>query len=175
MFGPAIIKRVLKNFVPDEFSPNPIPPYIIHILSAEVSIHHTHLHLQLNQRNNIFKMSKLKRICSAQERPDSPEEMVTCFPYVSSATKYSPPPAALLSCVGEVGKQVLKSSRLSTLKKSYSSDDEMDEVDSPLTKIIPDSYQSSAALAKLSFMPKEKGGTNAIRYQLLREIWRDDD
>ncbi|XP_047961571.1 uncharacterized protein LOC125206347 [Salvia hispanica] len=144
MFGPAIIKRVLKNFVPDEFSPDPIPPYVIHILSAE-------------------------------ERPDSPEEMITSFPYVSTGTKYSPPPAALLSCVGEVGKQVLKSSRLSTLKKSYSSDDEMDELDSPLTTIIPDSYQSSAALAKLSFMPKEKGGTNAIRYQLLREIWRDDD
>ncbi|XP_057776933.1 uncharacterized protein LOC130995594 [Salvia miltiorrhiza] len=144
MFGPAIIKRVLNNFVPDEFSPNPIPPYIIHILSAE-------------------------------ESSDCAEEMITSFPYTATAIKYSPPPAALLTCVGEVGRQVLKSSRLSTIKKSYSSDEEVDELESPLTRIIPDSYQSSAALARLSLMPREKGGTNAIRYQLLREIWRDDD
>lgn len=110
-----------------------------------------------------------------QERSDSSEELITSFPYAATATKYSPPPAALLTCVGEVGRQVLKSSRLSTLKKSYSSDEEVDELDSPLTSIIPDSYQASAALARLSLMPKEKGGTNAIRYQLLREIWRDDD
>lgn len=101
--------------------------------------------------------------------------MITSFPYAGNSTKYSPPPAALLSCVGEVGRQVLKSSRLSTLKKSYSSDDEVDELDSPLTTIIPDSCQISSVLARLSLMPKEKGGTDAIRYRLLRDIWRDDD
>lgn len=98
--------------------------------------------------------------------------MITSFPYAGNSTKYSPPPAALLSCVGEVGRQVLKSSRLSTLKKSYSSDDEVDELNSPLTTIIPD---NSSALTRLSLMPKEKGGSDAIRYRLLREIWRDDD
>ncbi|KAH6798746.1 hypothetical protein C2S51_035230 [Perilla frutescens var. frutescens] len=144
MFGPSIIKRALKIFVPDEFSPKPIPRYITDALSSE-------------------------------ESSDSSKGMITSFPCAATATKYSPPPAALLTCVGEVGRQVLKSSRLSTLKKSYSSDDELDELDSPLTAIIPDSYQSSSALARLSLMPKEKGGGNVIRYQLLREIWRDDE
>ncbi|KAK6139154.1 hypothetical protein DH2020_027103 [Rehmannia glutinosa] len=144
MFGPAIIKRVLRNFVPDEFSPNPIPRNIFNALDSE-------------------------------EISDSSKDLITSFPCNATPTKYSPPPAALLTCEGEVGNQVLKSSRLSTLKKSYTSDDDLDELDSPLTSIIPDSHQSSSALARLSLMPKEKGGRNIVRYQLLREIWRDDE
>ncbi|KAL3818676.1 hypothetical protein ACJIZ3_004581 [Penstemon smallii] len=140
-FGPIIIKRVLNNFVPDEFSPDPIPRHIIDALNSE----------------------------------EISGDINESFPYTVSPTKYTPPPAALLTCVGEVGSQVLQSSRLSTLKKSYTSDDELDELDSPLTSIIPDSYQSSSALAKLSLMPKEKGGRNVVRYQLLREIWRDEE
>ncbi|KAI3467681.1 hypothetical protein Pfo_024344 [Paulownia fortunei] len=143
-FGPTIIKRVVNNFVPDEFSPNPIPRNIVDALNSE-------------------------------EISDSSGDLLTSFPCTATPTKYSPPPAALLTCVGEVGSQVLKSSRLSTLKKSYTSDDELDELDSPLTSIVPDSYQSSSALARLSLMPKEKGGRNVVRYQLLREIWRDDE
>ncbi|KAK4413238.1 hypothetical protein Salat_2736400 [Sesamum alatum] len=143
-FGPAIIKRVLNNFVPDEFCPYPIPRNIINALDSE-------------------------------EVSDSSGDVITSFPCRASSTKYSPPPAALLTCVGEVGRQVLKSNRLSTLNKSYTSDDELDELDSPLISIIPDSYQTSSALSKLSMMPKEKGGRNVLRYQLLREIWRDDE
>lgn len=100
---------------------------------------------------------------------------MTNFPCTASPTKYTPPAAALLTCEGEVGSQVLHSSRLSSLKKSYASDDELDELDSPLTSIIPDSYQSSSALAKLSLMPKKKGGRDLVRYQLLREMWKDDE
>ncbi|GFP95859.1 hypothetical protein PHJA_001730100 [Phtheirospermum japonicum] len=144
MFGPAIIRRVLSNFVPDEFSPNPIPRKIIDALNSE-------------------------------EVSDNSKDLITSFPCTATPTKYLPPSAALLSCVGEVGSQVLKSSKLSTLKKSYMSDDDLDELDSPLTSIIPESYQSSSALARLSLMPKEKGGRDILRYQLLREIWRDDE
>ncbi|XP_073021511.1 uncharacterized protein [Primulina eburnea] len=141
-FGPALIKRVLNNFVPDEFCPEPMPHNIIAALDSE-------------------------------DISDCHEDMVTSFPCTATPTKYSPPAAALLTCVGEVGSQVLQSSRLSTLKKSYASDDELDELNSPLTSIIPDSFLTSSALAKLSLMPKEKGGRNVVRYQLLREIWKD--
>ncbi|KAL0327360.1 UNVERIFIED_CONTAM: hypothetical protein Sangu_1814000 [Sesamum angustifolium] len=109
-----------------------------------------------------------------EEVLDSSGDLLTSFPCTASPTKYTPPPAALLTCAGEVGSQVLQSSRLSTLRKSYTSDDELDELDSPFTSIIPDSFQSSA-LAKLSLIPKEKGGRNVLRYQLLREIWKDNE
>ncbi|KAG8383285.1 hypothetical protein BUALT_Bualt05G0168600 [Buddleja alternifolia] len=143
-FGPTIIKRVLNNFVQDEFCPDPIPQDIIEALDTE-------------------------------EISDISGDLLTSFPCSASPTKYSPPSAALLTCVGEVGSQVLQSSRLSTLKKSYTSDDELDELDSPLASIFPDSFHSSSALAKLSSIPKETGGRNVVRYQLLREIWKDDE
>ncbi|PIN07683.1 hypothetical protein CDL12_19748 [Handroanthus impetiginosus] len=76
-FGPTIIKRVLNNFVPDEFFPDPIPRHIIDALNSE-------------------------------EISDSSGDVITNLPCTASPTKYSPPPAALLTCVGEVGSQVLK-------------------------------------------------------------------
>ena len=36
MFGPMLIQRVLNNFVPDEFSPDPIPAAVLEALDAEV-------------------------------------------------------------------------------------------------------------------------------------------
>ncbi|KAL8532787.1 hypothetical protein ACS0TY_009119 [Phlomoides rotata] len=50
------------------------------------------------------------------EEVDS-EDLLNTFPCTASPTKYTPPPAALLTCVEDVGNQVLRSSRLSSLKK----------------------------------------------------------
>ncbi|XP_042024335.1 uncharacterized protein LOC121771582 [Salvia splendens] len=108
-----------------------------------------------------------------EEESDASEDILTSFPCTANPTKYTPPSAALLTCVGEVGSQVIQSSRLSSLKKSYNSDDELDELDSSFTSIVPDSFQSSA-LAKLASMATEKGGRSVVRYQLLREIWKDE-
>ncbi|KAL1539263.1 hypothetical protein AAHA92_27902 [Salvia divinorum] len=108
-----------------------------------------------------------------EEESDASEDILTSFPCTANPTKYTPPSAALLTCVGEVGSQVIQTSRLSSLKKSYNSDDELDELDSSFTSIVPDSFQSSA-LAKLSSMATEKGGRSVVRYQLLREIWKDE-
>ncbi|KAL3644444.1 hypothetical protein CASFOL_009624 [Castilleja foliolosa] len=141
MLGTTIIKRVLNNHIPDEFCPDPVPQNIIDALDTE------------------------------EVPDDDSENLVTSFPFTASPTIYSPPSAALLTCVGDVGNQVLQSSRLSSIKKSYTSDDELDELDSPFTSIIPD----SSALAKLRSIPEESGGRNVIRYQLLREIWKDDE
>lgn len=100
---------------------------------------------------------------------DSSKDVFTSFPCTASPTNYTPPSASLLTCVGEVGSQVLRSSRLSSLKKSYNSDDELDELDSSFTS----SFQSSALL-KLGSIAKEKGGRSVVRYQLLKEIWKDE-
>ncbi|XP_057811127.1 uncharacterized protein LOC131025404 [Salvia miltiorrhiza] len=108
-----------------------------------------------------------------EEVSDASEDILTSFPCTANPTKYTPPSAALLTCVGEVGSQVIQSSRLSSLKKSYNSDDELDELDSSFTSIVPDSFQSSA-LARLGSMATEKGGRSVVRYQLLREIWKDE-
>ncbi|CAA0818346.1 Unknown protein [Striga hermonthica] len=146
ILGPTIIRRVLNNHVPDEFCPDTVPQDIIDALDFEV--------------------------CSEVL---GEEDLVATFPYSASPSTYLPPSAALLTCVGEVGSQVLQSSRLSSIKKSYTSDDELDELDSPYTSIIPDSLRTSD-LTKLGLLPEEKSDSrNIVRYQLLKEIWKDDE
>lgn len=50
------------------------------------------------------------------------------------------------------------------LRKSYTSDDELDELDSPITSIIKDNFKE-----------KQKSDRQVVRYQLLREVWKDSE
>ncbi|THG01982.1 hypothetical protein TEA_002548 [Camellia sinensis var. sinensis] len=143
LFGSLLIKRVLGNFVPDEFSPNPIPAALLDALDAE----------------------------DGQEDSGA---SVTTFPCVATRTVYSPPLAASLAgFIGEVGSQTLQRSSSSVLRKSYTSDDEVDELDSPITSIVTINSLVSPSSEKSNWMPK--GGRNVVRYRLLREVWRDGE
>ncbi|KAL9364135.1 hypothetical protein Peur_042008 [Populus x canadensis] len=143
-FGVPIIKRVLDNFVPDEFNPDPVPETILEALDSE-------------------------------DLADSGEESITNFPCIAAPTIYSPPPAAsLTNIIGEVGGQTLQRSRSAMLRKSYASDDELDELDSPMTSIIDNSKVFPTTTAWNS-MQKGKAGRKVVRYQLLREVWKDGE
>jgi hypothetical protein len=37
MFGASIIKKILENFVPDEFCPDPIPTDVFEALDSQVN------------------------------------------------------------------------------------------------------------------------------------------
>lgn len=50
------------------------------------------------------------------------------------------------------------------LRKSYTSDDELDELDSPIISIIKENMQE-----------KRKDNRPVVRYQLLREVWKDSE
>ena len=54
------------------------------------------------------------------------------------------------------------------LKKLYTSDDELDELDSPL---------SALGMDDSSLLSKElvKGGRKVVRYELLREAWKTSE
>eukprot|EP00258_Populus_trichocarpa_P046759 XP_024462778.1 uncharacterized protein LOC7494780 isoform X2 [Populus trichocarpa] len=143
-FGVPIINRVLDNFVPDEFNPDPVPETILEALDSE-------------------------------DLADSGEESITNFPCIAAPTIYSPPPAAsLTNIIGEVGGQTLQRSRSAMLRKSYASDDELDELDSPMTSIIDNSKVSPTSTA-WNWMQKGKAGRKVVRYQLLREVWKDGE
>ncbi|KAF8399918.1 hypothetical protein HHK36_015788 [Tetracentron sinense] len=143
-FGAPLIKRVLNNFVPDEFCPDPIPEVVLEALDSEDSL--------------------------------ETEESVTNFPCIAAPTIYSPPSvASLAGIIGEVGSQSqLRRNGSSLLRKSYTSDNEIDELDTPLTSIIIDSFQASPTTIP-NWTPKGNGGRNAVRYQLLREVWRSGE
>ncbi|XP_050375147.1 uncharacterized protein LOC126792726 [Argentina anserina] len=144
-FGASLIKRVLYNFVTDEFCPEPIPDAVFEVLDDE-------------------------------ENLEAETESVTTFPFSANPTFYSPPPAAasLIGIVGEVGSPALRSGS-SVLKKSYTSDDELDELDSPMTSIIENVQVSSKTSSAANPMLKWKGGREVVRYQLLRQVWKDSD
>lgn len=131
---PPLIRMVLYNFVPDEFCPNPIPDAVLAALDSE----------------DDFEVD---------------EESVTSFPFTANPTVYAPPSAASLShIIGEVGSQTLLRSGSSVLRKSYTSDDELDELDSPIISIIKENMQE-----------KRKDNRPVVRYQLLREVWKDSE
>jgi len=73
-----------------------------------------------------------------------------------------------------VGGQTLQRSRSAMLRKSYASDDELDELDSPMTSIIDNSKVSPTSTA-WNWMQKGKAGRKVVRYQLLREVWKDGE
>ena len=60
------------------------------------------------------------------------------------------------------------------LRKSYTSDDELDELDSRIPSIIENSKASPAPTA-WNWMQKGKAGREVVRYQLLREVWKDGE
>lgn len=131
IFSPALIKRVLANFVPDEFRPNPIPKNVVETLDSD----------------------------------DVPGEHHTNFPCTTTWTAYTPPPAlSLTTFIEKVGNQAPKSTGSSVLKKTYTSDVELDELDSPFTSFLADSFKDHPNLAKPA--------RNVVRYQLLRETWK---
>ncbi|MCE3216364.1 hypothetical protein HAX54_006254 [Datura stramonium] len=131
IFSPALIKRVLANFVPDEFRPDPIPKNVLEALDSE----------------------------------EVPGEYHTSFPCTATWMVYTPPPAlSLTTFIEKVGNQAPKSTGSSVLKKTYTSDVELDELDSPFTSFLADSFKDYPNLAKPA--------RNVVRYQLLREAWK---
>ncbi|GLT86625.1 hypothetical protein SLE2022_047530 [Rubroshorea leprosula] len=143
-FSTPLIMRVLDCFVPDEFSPKPVP-------------------------ETVFK--------ALDEDQSEPEEgSITSFPCTATPTVYSPPSAASLAgIIGEIGNQTLQRSKSSVLKKSYTSDDELDELDSPLTLFMTENSRASPTTKAPNWMPNGMGGRKVVRYQLLREVWNNGE
>lgn len=102
-------------------------------------------------------------------------EAVRSFPYVASPVVYMPPSTAnVAEKVAEAGgKSHLARNVSSVQRRGYTSDEELDELDCPLTSII-DKLPSSPSLTHTGKgNHKEQGGhsTTNARYQLLREVW----
>ncbi|KAL6587408.1 hypothetical protein OROMI_000386 [Orobanche minor] len=145
-FGPPIIRRVLNFFVPDEFCPDRIPNVVLKALDTEDSF-------------------------------DPEDDSIMNFPCAASPIAYQPPsPDSVTFILGHFGNQSqLTHSRSSVLKKSQTSDDELDELDSPLKSIILDTIQAQPSSVKPGWMSKEHGTRNSLRYQLLRDAWTECD
>ncbi|XP_030527567.1 uncharacterized protein LOC115738907 isoform X2 [Rhodamnia argentea] len=142
VFGVPLIVRILNNFVPDEYSPDPVPEALIETLDSE-----DHL--------------------------DEDEQLITSIPHIASPIAYTPPPASSLgSVIGEMGNQTLSRTGSSVLRKSYTSDDELDELDSPIGSIIHDGGRVSPSSTLPNWMLERR---KIVRYRLLKEVWQDGE
>ncbi|XP_038891408.1 uncharacterized protein LOC120080810 isoform X2 [Benincasa hispida] len=141
-FGAPVIKRTLEHFVPDEFCEDPIPDAVLEVLDIE------------------------------EDPSELDDKFVTSFPHTAAAVAYHPPSlASVVAFIGNVGtKSELRRSRSSVLKKSNTSDDELDELCSPFASIL-DVAISPSTTAKPSRTSEKSCNQNATRYELLRDVW----
>lgn len=98
------------------------------------------------------------------------------FPYTAAPVVYSPPSSTdVAKKVAEAGERSPLSRNVSMVqRKGYTSDEELEDLDSPLTSII-DKLQSSSSISNgnCNGKPMEHPARAAmsVRYGLLQEVW----
>ncbi|XP_008240833.1 PREDICTED: uncharacterized protein LOC103339339 isoform X1 [Prunus mume] len=140
-----LVKRILCNFTPDEFCPDAVPGAVLEALNAE---------------------SIVDRRLSG--------ESARSFPYTAAPVMYRPPSSAdVAEKVSEAGgRSQLERNVSAVQRKGYTSDEELEELDSPLTSII-DKLPSSPTIVANGNGKHEHTGHACMnaRYELLREVW----
>ncbi|CAG7905414.1 unnamed protein product [Brassica rapa] len=140
-----LIKRILCNFTPDEFCPDHVPGAVLEELNAES-----------------VAEQKLSGVS---------------FPYASSPVTYVPPSSTnVAEKISEVGGDISRMSRNASViqRKGYTSDEELDELDSPLRFVIDkvSVSLSSGHNGKVKQQDEQVGEVvENVRYELLREVW----
>ncbi|KAK9671527.1 hypothetical protein RND81_12G036500 [Saponaria officinalis] len=141
-----VIKRILCYFTPDEFCADLVPEEVLEALNDESFVE--------------------RRFAGESSRS---------FPYAAGPVIYFPPSARDVSeKVGAEGEKPRLDRNVSMVQnKGYTSDEELDGLDFPLTSLIePASPCAALVSGKSSLKNKEPtayGGN--VRYELLREVW----
>nr|GEU59607.1 putative nucleolar protein gar2-related protein [Tanacetum cinerariifolium] len=140
-----LLKRILCNFTPDEFCPDSVPGAVLEAVNAESIIE-----------------SRLSGDNSSS------------FPYAAAPVIYKPPSSTAVSHkVSEAGGKSLGRNASVVQRKGYTSDEELEELDSPLSSII-DKLPSSPTVARNGNVQHVDQTTHVAvnaRYELLREVW----
>lgn len=141
----AVIIRILCNFTPDEFCPDAVPPEVLEALNSE---------------------SFVERKLAGDSSGD--------FPYAAEAVVYFPPSSSDVSeKVAEAGEKTQLERNVSMVqKKGYTSDEELDNLDSPLTSIIEPVSPNKSINGHHTINSKDQRRCRGnSRYELLREVW----
>ncbi|KAL0915917.1 hypothetical protein M5K25_013384 [Dendrobium thyrsiflorum] len=145
--GLTIITRILCNFTPDEFCPEPVPSIILEELNSESLI----------------------------ERRLSEKEQIYNFPRTSSQVAYSPIslPDSIEKLVDAESKSPeLQRNSSMVMRRGYTSDEDLDDIDDPLASFVDRTPPVSPAMAGNKILQKQTSVSN-LRYNLLREVWCD--
>lgn len=139
-----LLKRILCNFTPDEFCPDPVPGSVLEALNAE---------------------------CIVERRLSG--ETSGGFPYSAAQVLYTPPSAFdVAEKIAEVGRKTKMSRNASSVqRKGYTSDEELEEMDSPLTSILEKLPASPNGIGNGDNSEQKGYSSTNTRFRLLREVW----
>ncbi|KAK9069217.1 hypothetical protein SSX86_013333 [Deinandra increscens subsp. villosa] len=143
-----LLKRILCNFTPDEFCPDSVPGAVLEAVNAELMIERS---LSGDGSNS--------------------------FPYAAAPVVYKPPSSIDISQkVSEADGKRSQLNRNSSViqRKGYTSDEELEQLDSPLGYIVDKQPYVSLNLARNGNgqdMDQTAPVTVNTRYELLREVW----
>ncbi|KAG8057190.1 hypothetical protein GUJ93_ZPchr0002g26445 [Zizania palustris] len=147
--GLPLVTRILCNFTPDEFCPEPVPGMVLEELNAE---------------------SLLERFTD--------RNVITAFPCTAAPVVYCPPsPEDVAEKVADAGGNAEPGLGASMVqRRGYTSDDDLDDLDSPLVSLYDRSAPPSPCNGAAHFSTRQAGSmamANA-RFELLREVWSEE-
>ncbi|KAH7372526.1 hypothetical protein KP509_17G008100 [Ceratopteris richardii] len=144
------IAKILSKFRPDEYSPEPVTQELLDIINEEV--------------------------VAGNEAQEDTDDGVTVLRMASSpAVIYTPPASNMVrQWIGDIvsiPKRLAKSN--SILRKGHTSDDEIDELESPISWLFNNTMGSSGYGHGMNVdEATSRNGSGNCRFMLLREVWR---
>ncbi|TVU10007.1 hypothetical protein EJB05_43510 [Eragrostis curvula] len=147
--GLPLVTRILCNFTPDEFCPDPVPGMVLEELSSE---------------------SLLERFTD--------KDVISTFPVIAAPVVYCPPSVeGVAEKVADPGCGNGELDRRASMvqRRGYTSDDDLDDLDSPLASLYDKSAPPSPCNGGIPHFSTQQGTTSIAnaRYELLREVWSE--
>jgi len=144
--GLQLVTRILCNFTPDEFCPDPVPSTVLEELNSE---------------------SLLERCTN--------KDVLSTFPCIAAPVVYRAPSTSdAAEKVADIGGGTKLDRKASMVqRRGYTSDDDLDDLDSPLGSLIDRSAPPSPSNGIAHFSAQRGASLEKLRYTLLREVWSE--
>ncbi|KAM3209876.1 hypothetical protein ACQJBY_064121 [Aegilops geniculata] len=145
--GLPLVTRILCNFTPDEFCPDPVPSIVLEELNSE---------------------SLLER--------HTAKHAISAFPCIAAPIAYRAPSQLDVEEKVSVAGGSAKLDRRASMvqRRGYTSDDDLDDLDSPLASLFDKSAPPSPSNGVTPFTAQQRGASlENARFELLREVWSE--
>ncbi|XP_062194009.1 uncharacterized protein LOC133897332 [Phragmites australis] len=145
--GLPLVTRILCNFTPDEFCPDPVPGMVLEELNSE---------------------SLLERFTE--------KDGISAFPVIAAPLVYCPPSLEdVLEKVADTGSGNAELDRRVSMvqRRGYTSDDDLDGLDAPLASLYDKSAPPSPCKGAAHFSTQQGASMANVRYELLRGVWSE--
>ncbi|CAN6218145.1 unnamed protein product [Urochloa humidicola] len=147
--GLPLVTRILCNFTPDEFCPDPVPGMVLEELSSE---------------------GLMERFTE--------KDVISTFPVTAAPVLYCPPSLEDVSeKVVDTGCSNSELDRRGSMvqRRGYTSDDDLDDLDSPLASLYDKSAPPSPCSNGSAHFSTRQGAASManVRYELLGEVWSE--